>query len=372
MSEETEPDADRVTVVRGGLAFPWWTTVTIVESLDNAVSSFELELPGAFAAAAPGSLEPDDDVKIYVGDDLVITGVIDEVAIGGDATGTTVKVSGRSRTREIVDCSAPLGSWSGLTLLALARKLVAEYGLEVVDEAGVGSRVIRQHRTEEGETIFDALDRLGRDHAFLVTDDARGRVVLTTAGAAGAAGDKIVRGTAGFLSGDVSRSCAGRYSHIEVRGQSVSDLDVDVDVMGGAEDVGVGRYRRLIVRPERGMTRADAALRARWEATTRAAKALEASYELRGWRRADGALWRRNEVVEVLDGLGGLVGVELLAVEVRRTLTPEAGRMTSVALKPPKAYQPQPAKVAVGAYAYEALELETTDPAADLEIPEDE
>lgn len=361
MSEETELEQDRVTVVRDGLAFPWWTSVEIVESIDNCVSTFALEIAGVYATAA-AALREDQDVRVYVGEELVITGVIDDVSIGGDANGVTVKVTGRSSTREVVDCSAPLQTPGGLKLIGLVRRLLTDYPIEVVDEAGVGDQVVRAFHVDEGETLFDALDRLSRDHAFLVTDDARGRLVLTRAGAGGAAGDTIARGAAGFLSGDVMRSCAERYSHYQVRGQQLSDLDVDVDVQGGADDIALKRFRQLIIRPERGLSREAADLRARWEATTRAAKALQASYALRGWRKANGALWRKNEVVPVLDGLCGVIGAELLAVSVRRTLNATEGRVTSIELAPPLAYTPQPTKVDAKAYAYEIPE--STDPDA--------
>lgn len=373
MSEETTPDSDRVVVVRDGLAFRGWTGFATVESIENAVSTFELEISGVYVAAA-AALREDQDVQIYLGEDLLIDGVIDDVSIGGDAESLTVKVSGRSDTRDVVDCSAPLGAKNGLTLLALVRWLVADYQIPVVDEAGVGGKIVRSWRAEEGESIFDALDRLGRDHAFMVTDDTAGRLVLTRAGKGGNATDGIARGTAGFLSGDVTRSCAERYSHYEVRGQEVSDADVAVDVLGGAEDVALKRFRRLIVRPERGLSGGDAALRARWEATTRAAKALEASYTLRGFRQRDDALWRKNQIVQVFDPLCGIAGAELLVVEVRRSLSSDAGRLTTLKLAPREAYTPQPAKVDVKAYQYEEPEL--TDPgelgADDLGIEADD
>ena len=358
MSEETQPDTDRVVVVRDGVAFRGWTSFSTTESIENCVSTFELEITGVYVAAAT-ALREDQDVQIRLGDDVLIAGVIDEVAIGGDADGLTVKVTGRSNTRDVVDCSSPLGNKSGLTLLGLVRWLVADYPIEVVDEAGVGGKIIRSWCAEEGESIFDAIDRLGRDHAFMVTDDPQGRLVLTRAGAGGTASWGIARGE-GFLSGDVTRSCADRFSVYEIRGQEVSDLDVSVDVLGGAEDVAMRRFRKLIVRPERGLSGGDAALRARWEATTRAAKALEATYKLRGFRQRDGSLWRKNQTVQVVDPLCGIAGAELLVVEVTRSLSAEDGRVTVLKLAPPEAYTPQPAKVDVKGYAYEEPEL--TDP----------
>lgn len=350
-----------------GRDFFGWTSVQIEPSIETAARAFALAVSGVYATDA-GFLVEGDEVEIRVGEDLLCTGWIDQLEHTGDADGASVNVTGRSKTCDIVDCSARVGSWRGLKLSKLAALLLAPYQLELVDEAGVGECIVRAHRTEEGESIFDALDRLSRDvgGGFLVTDDPSGRVVLTRAGAGGRATDKIVRGTAGFLSGDVSRSMAERYSSYVVKGQSFTDLEVDPAAQGGAEDVGVTRFRELIVKPERGVTKAGALARAKWEATTRAAKALEASYTLRGWRQTDGTLWRENQIVEVVDGFSRLFGVELLIVGLSYSLDAEQGRLTTFKLGPVEGFTPPPGKgVDVSAYAYE--EAPTTAPDSPLD-----
>jgi len=85
--------------------------------------------------------------------------------------------------------------------------------------------------------IFDALDKLGREHGFFVTDDGLGRVVFTTSGVAGIErGDHIERGTSSFLSGDAKRSGRERFSTYVVKGQTAEDevtsgdaTDADID-----------------------------------------------------------------------------------------------------------------------------------------------
>lgn len=357
MSDEADTiDADKVRLRVNGRDFSGWTSVKIDMSLEDAVSSFAVVVSGVYATSA-GFIREDDDLEVWVGDDLLITGVVDDLELGGDADTASVSITGRSRLRDLVDCSAPLGAWRGMKLLALIKTLVAAYGIDVVDECGVGDTVIRSHRTEEGEALFDALDRLSRDHAFIVTDDSSGRIVLTQAGKGGlVVGDKVVRGTPGYLSGNAKRSCGERFSAIVCKGQSIGDADVEVNAQGAAEDVGVRRFRQLIVRPERGVSSKSAAKRARWEVATRAAKALEYTCSLRGWRDAQGRLWRKNTLVEVLDGFARIYGAALLVVSVSLSLDTEGGRVTALRLVPPEAFTPLPIakpSVSVGAYAYE-------------------
>lgn len=368
MTDETELDEYRVTLRVNGLEFAGvggkrWASVQVDTSIEDLASSFSVAALGVFATEE-SFINEGDAVEVWVGADRLVTGYVDDVEHAGDAENETVRVSGRSKTCDLVDCSAPIGTWRGLTLARLIAVLCDGYEVEIVDEAGVGGTIIRQHRTEEGETIFDALDRLGRDIGFVPTDDGAGRLVLTRAGESGAAGEAIVRGAVGFLEGGTRRSMAERFSTYQCKGQSFTDLEVDASATGGASDVGVTRTRTLIVRPERGLTRAGAADRAAWEATTRAAKALEANYTLRGWRKADGELWQKNQMAEVLDGFARLIGAELLIVGLSFTLDPEAGRKVGLRLAPREAFTPAPSK-RVDVTPYAQADLETTAPEFD-------
>ncbi len=365
MIEPAERDEDRVVIRSSGRDFFGWTSVQVDMGIEMAARTFAVAVAGVYATEA-GFLVEGDEAIISVGEDRVVTGWIEHVEHAGDAQGASVNLAGRSKTCDIVDCSAPLGSWRNQKLSKLVAIFLDPYQLEWVDEAGVGDDLVRAHRTEEGESIHDAFDRLSRDIGFLVTDDVYGRVVFTRAGAGGSASDKIIRGTAGFLSGNVSRSMAERYSSYLVKGQSFTDLEVDVNAQGGAEDTGVTRFRQLIVKPERGVSKAAALKRAKWEATTRAAKALEASYTQEGWRQADGAIWLPNQTIEVVDGFARLFGVDLLAVSLGFSLDNEQGRVTSFNLAPSEGFTPAPGRgVDVSAYAYE--EAPTTAPESALD-----
>lgn len=357
-----EPDEDRVVVLARGLAFSGWTSVQIETSLTDCASTFKLGIAGVYATHA-GQIVEGDAVQILIGQDEVITGVAERVRRGGDATGMTVQISGRSRTRNVVDCSAPIISLQGQKLSKLAAKLLENYGIPVVDEAGVGDQVVRSFHAEEGETLHDALDRLSQDLHYLITDDGKGRLVFTLAGKAGSAADAIVRGAGPFLQGEVDRTVDERFSIYTCKGQSFTDLEVSADVQGGAVDVGISEFRELIIKPERGVTPKGAAARAAWEAATRAAKALTYTCVLTGWRQSTGALWAKNLLAPVRDAYCALLDVELLIVAVTFTLD-EQGRKVGFTMQPREAFTPPPSK-GVDVTDYGTLALESTDPEAE-------
>ena len=329
---------DEIVVKAGARKVRGWTSARIERGIEDMASTFELELSGYFAATGDDQLVCGDAVQVYAGADLVVTGYVEAVSDQVDAESEGTSITGRSKTCDAVDCSAALGTWAGLKLRDLFTRIVGEHGLSLVDEAGVADAIIRSHKTEPGETIHDALDRLGRELGYLLTDDAAGRVVLTRAGKAGRAVTRIVQG-AGVIASSGGWNVAQRFSAYEAQGQSIGADSIDATATGDAEDPGVTRARKLIVVPERGVDKTGARRRARWEAVTRAGKSFSASYTLRGWRQTEtGPLWAPNLLVNVVDGRRGLFDAELLVTSVALVANAD-GRKAEVTVAPAAGFE---------------------------------
>lgn len=318
-----------------------WSELSIDMDLEQAARAFNVRLGGYYAATGASQLVIGDEVEVRDGEDLLVTGYVEAAADEIDAESESVSIAGRSRTCDAIDCSAALGAWSNLKLSDLFARLRGDHGVELVDDTGanVVGTVIKAHRTEPGETIFDALERHARELGVLVTDDARGRLVLTRAARGGKASSPIVEG-AGVIASQGGWSHGDRFSAYEVRGQSIAADKVEVDGTGAVADAGVGRYRRLVVVPDKPTTKAGALRRARWEAATRAGKALSITYTLRGWRHREheGDLWAPNQLVEVVDGRRGIFGAELLVTRVQLQAG-AGGRRASVTVQPREGFE---------------------------------
>lgn len=325
---------DPIEIRTRGHKITGWTSASVEAGIEDLARTFSVGLSGFYASTGNQQLVVGDAVEVRIGGDLVVTGYAETVDDNVDAESEGVTISGRSKTCDIVDCSAPLGTWSKLTMASLFERLTDGMGVDLVDEAGVSSLPIGRHRTEPGESVFDVLDRHARELGCLLTDDAQGRVVLTRAGLAGRVSSPIVQG-AGVVSSTGGWSIAERFSRYEVSGQSVQDADVEVDGFGAADDPGVNRFRRLIVVPEKPVSKAQALKRARWEAVSRAGKSFAATYILRGCRHLGdtGPLWVHNQIVPVVDGRRGIFGSDLLVTKVALGLD-ENGRKATVSVAP--------------------------------------
>lgn len=104
----------------------------LVEGLN--VTSDMLELADPFELEVPlgpelwAALKPDSEVQVWIDETRVLTGFVDERTRHlSKSGGSTIEVHGRDKGGRLVDESAPLGTFAGLTIDDLARKMVSPW-----------------------------------------------------------------------------------------------------------------------------------------------------------------------------------------------------------------------------------------------------
>ena len=107
--------------------------------------------------------------------------------------------------------------------------------------------------------------------------------------------------------------------------------------MASARDPGIKRYRPLIVHAEDAGDNGSFARRARWEANVRQGRARRATYTLAQWR-ANGKLWKPNQLVRVRDAFLGL-DETLLVAEVRFKLDDQGGSESELSVVRREAFE---------------------------------
>ena len=131
----------------------------------------------------PRVIRPGDACRVQLDGDAVIQGWVDVVTVDYDARGHTLSVRGRDTTGDLVDCSAATepGEWKDARLEEIAAALCAPFdiGVTVADDVDTGEPFAR-FRIEEGESVFEAIDRACRFRAVLPRSDGEGGLILTT------------------------------------------------------------------------------------------------------------------------------------------------------------------------------------------------
>ena len=179
--------------------------------------------------------------------ETVIQGYVDAVTVDYDSGSHTIAVRGRDATGDLVDCSAATepGEWHNERLEAIAAALCEPFGIRVTQVVDTGEPFAR-FRIEEGESVFEAIERACRFRAVLPLSDGQGGLILggpsrsrTTV--------RLERGL-NILSASGTSSWLGRFRDYTLLGQQAGGLDgftaeEIAHVEATARDPGVNRHR---------------------------------------------------------------------------------------------------------------------------------
>jgi prophage tail gpP-like protein len=288
-------------------------------------------------------IRPGSSCRLLVGGDALIDGWMDTYAPSFDTEQHTVRVSGRSRTADLVDCSAivPGGQFTGFDIAQIARALCKPFGVAVRVETSVGG-AFADVQVQQGETVHELLDRLAAQRGLLLTDGPDGALVIARAGDRRASG-ALVAGE-NILSASATLSHAQRHSRYLVKAQAAgSDTwsgTAASEVQGEVADPAVTRYRPLLLVAEAQADGVSARDRACWECLSRAGRGTQASVTVQGWRQPDGRLWTPGEQVPVKAPWLGLD--RLLLIVEACWLLDVGGTRCELMLMPPEAMTPEP------------------------------
>lgn len=347
--------ADDLEMVVDGRVFSDWTAVTVTRSLDRMSDTFSVRYTDREALDGEMlSIEEFDAVEIKLAGECVLTGFVDNVSISYDAKQHSFTATGRSKTGQLVDCSAihETGSWEETGILDIANDLMAPFDLttqigdDAADDATIGDiidrsfQLFRKFSIEQGETVFSALDRMAKLRGLLWTARADGQPALTKNGSRRAAsgleyGKNILRGQ---RRADVR----DRFSDYIVLSQSAGDNAFNGDSARGgfaqATDEAVPLNRPMVFISEGTAASGDLVRRSEWERNTRGGKSRTLIYTVVGWTDGE-AVWRPNLLIDVDDRFFR-VEDQLLISEVRLSMSPDEGRRTELTLVPPAAFDP--------------------------------
>lgn len=336
--------ADDVTLTVGGMVFGGWTDVEVATGIEAVSSSFRIGVterwPGhpdrwVIQAGAPA--------VVAIGGEPVITGYIDKLDAELDSESHHITVSGRSKSADLVDCAAlnSPGSWKNRSLEAIANEIASPFGVTVTAEASTGAP-FKSFALQQGETAWEAIERMLKQRALLGITDARGNIRLVTP-KPGAASVTISEGRE-IRSLSATHDVSERFSKIVVKGQAAGDDHANGKAVAGpkgeASDPAIGRYRPLIVMAEDQVTLTSLAVRAKFEVNVRAARAQSAVVTLDGWRQPGGKLWAAMQLAN-LDAPSGWIKDVMMVASVTYRLD-EKGKRTEIKYGRPEAYAQVP------------------------------
>lgn len=328
-----------VQLVVNGSIYGGWTSLRITRGIEQISGTFELDVTERWPdqiQARP--IRTGDACRVLVDRQTVITGYVDDANPSYDDSSHTLSLSGRDKTGDLVDCSAihKTGQWRDQGMAQIAKDLCQPFGIAVRASVDTG-KPFRKFALQEGESVFEALDRAARLRGLLLITDGSGNLLISRAGStrlgmALSEGENILSASGQFSGRD-------RFSQYIVKGQRAGDDDSDAkstnQARGTATDTGVRRHRPLIVLAEDQADGGSASERAAWERNVRIGRGQRVSISVQGWAHAQG-LWAPNVLVRVRSPWLG-VDADLLITSVTFALD-SGGTRTDLELCPRAAF----------------------------------
>ncbi len=339
--------ADDLTLLIDGRRYWGWSSVRVSAGIDRCVSDFRIEVSERWTGQGEDwKILPFAACQVLIDDEPVLTGYVEEYSPSIGAVEHRTTIAGKSKTGDLVECTPEIlgGQFRGYSLAAIARAVCAPFGVAVVVGTSAADMTFQNVQIERCETGFSFLERLGRLAGVLLTDDANGNLLLTTAGQNAAAG-ALVEGV-NIQAATARLSSHGRYSQFIVKGQSglSAGTSVQTGLRAEADDASVPRYRPRVVIAESQLSLAQMQQRANWLRQRAFGMATSADITLAGWRQADGSLWQPNLTVPVTSSALG-VDADLLIARVEFNLSAQSGRTTTLHVGPVQAFTPDPGAV---------------------------
>lgn len=349
MSDDSDQEA--VTLTVGGKVIEGWDSVRITRGIERFPSDFDLGLMDYFPGSDEKQLvEEGMPCTVRIGNDLIITGYVDDWEPAISRSRHEVRATGRSKCQDLVDCSAewPNNAINESNALEITTRLASYYGINVSTDVDDLVKT-PQFTLNWGGSPQEVIERVARWSALLYYDQPDGNLLLTRVGtrrAASGVSEGINVEQAYFRT-----SMADRFSDYVGVSMSVSpiagyspDTAYDAVTLATARDPEAARmrYRKHISIVESTLMATQQAQRAiDWEMNRRYGRSKQLTVTIDSWRDKDGKLWEPNTLIPVNLPTLRLPDTEMLLAEVTY-MRDDNGTHARMTLMPAAAFAVQP------------------------------
>lgn len=347
MNNQTE-EKEEVFLRIGGRKLLGWESVRITRGIERFPGDFALELMDYYPATNEKQwVKAGDACEVLIENDRVITGYVDSWNPVINKTQHQIRVSGRGKCQDLVDCSAnwPNNVISQANAFHIAQKLAKWYGITV--STNIDNRqleTIPQFTLNWGESSQQVLDRICRWSALLYYELEDGSLFLTRASDEIAASG-VAQGV-NIEEADYRESMAARYSDYIGVSLSVTPLAGGYEFVQNARandlEAGKMRYRNYLSVIDSNLISAKREQEAiDWEMNRRYGRSKSLQVVIDSWRDSAGRLWRPNTLIPIHLPVFGLDNRQWLLSEVvfMRDLK---GTRAILTLMPPEAFVVEP------------------------------
>jgi len=333
---------NEVSLSVNGKRYVGWQDIQVEKSLSALCGAFQVQLIDTRPLdKSDWPINMGDQVKVYINDQLLLTGYVDDINMEYDETRHSILIAGRDALEDLVDCHRAVGQrreWLSQTPEAIIRALVAPFGTSVrFDTAALSAAREEMFSISDGDTVHETIRKLCRKHNVQMLTHGDGVLVFTRTGSERAV-DRLETGI-NILRGGLKQSNRDRFSHYYVKGTAIGfDEKTVADFAhpkGEARDQLISRYRPYVIIEDTNTNIGNCSTRAKAEAALRAGRSRVYEYDVPGWLQSDGSVWKLNQLVELKERRHAFDGT-LLIDQIRFVQSTDAQRTTLQLCSPEK------------------------------------
>lgn len=340
---------------------------SIVRSLEQPASSFDLDYSPTATEGRAWPIEEGDECEIQIDGETILTGFVDRSEVQYDSDRIEYRVSGRSLVCDLVDCNTGAKTWRNKALTDIAVELADGFrcGVAVLGDNGapVGTfiraraatpatatkpaqaarRAYTRFKTNAGETVIEAIRRAAGLRGLHLFDSPDGILVISLVGT-DSANVTLGYNTPRVLKGSRSGDWSGRFSTYHFCGQTSATDELTGkagrQLLGEVDDPALtsrDRHRPKIIVKRGGGGRQDLGEQAVLERNRNAGRSERLRYTVNGWHDGNGDAWAPGTFVDVDDEKLRVQG-RMIVVSARYRFGPEEPFQVELELTWPEAF----------------------------------
>lgn len=330
---------NEVSLSINGTRYINWGDLIVVRSLETAPWSFEFSVENTWRDDTKRRIVRGDKVQVKHGNEVMITGYVDRVLSDYDDKSHSLRIIGRSKLADLIDCNGVEKQYEKKTLAQIATEIAKPFGIDVIDEARK-TQPFQNLTIGNLEVLWDFLEEAARMRAVRLCDSPDGNLVIRQK-LTELSPTELVLGK-NILAASSEKSAMELFSEYTVFSDSVSSWASSAPgkkSQGVSTDAGI-RYRPRVIQAAGPGNNAECATRADLHKRIARARAIPITYTLLGWTDERGKTWQPGVKVSVLDEYSDISGV-LTIIETRARLGIK-GMRTEITVMPNYVFEPIP------------------------------
>lgn len=362
-----------ITIEVDGVEYEGFTNAEVEITLDTISGQFNATSTTLNKKTFPFKIGQSCIVR--VDNEQVITGFIENISVNYDAENHEIHISGRDKTCDVIDSSAPeKNEFQGdLSLKSIIEKILSNAGfsdIKVIDNVGNLTNFTKSEisSAESGQRIFEYLKSIAEKKQVFLTTDGKGNIVISRSTGSGIEG--ILTGldvepvyiitltsdpeekNSNILSGSVNYELQERFKTITIKSPENVAGSVNIEAFlnntnsvdkknFAIDSENIRPQRKLTIVSEKSYTQEQLKNRAEWEVNIRRIKSKTYSCIVQGHTRPDkNGIWRPDQLVKINDVFCDISAILLInTVKFTQSLGDNQGSRTELSFIDKDAYK---------------------------------